>query len=298
MIRRIVIISAILMVIAPMALFAGGSSSSNSCDTKYPIVLAHGMGASAEILGIVDYWWGIEDALEDEGASVYVTSVNGMDATASKAADFAAQYRQILAITGKSKGNIVAHSHGTIYTRYAISNLGLANKVSSYTSLCGPHQGSAIADMIMYGVPDSLHGLVAAASDFIYTYIFGDTNPDSLTNGWEMTRNYMQNTFNPNTPDAAGVYYQSWGTKVKYFASSVAMEPTWLILLALEGSNDGLVATSSAPWGNFRGIKTGAWWGPGIDHFNMVNQVMGVTPGFDAPEFYVDMVSELKNWGH
>ena len=38
----------------------GGSS--DTCDTEYPIVLAHGMGASAEILGIVDYWWGIEDA--------------------------------------------------------------------------------------------------------------------------------------------------------------------------------------------------------------------------------------------
>jgi triacylglycerol lipase len=33
---------------------------------EYPIVLAHGMGAQAKIVNIVDYWWGIEDALEDE----------------------------------------------------------------------------------------------------------------------------------------------------------------------------------------------------------------------------------------
>src|SRR6056297_2553394 len=109
--------------ILPAAGFAGGSS--DTCDTEYPIVLAHGMGASAEILGIVDYWWGIEDALEDEGADVYITSVNGMDSTENKAWDFWGQYMQILSQTGASKANIIGHSHGTLYTRYAIANLDL-----------------------------------------------------------------------------------------------------------------------------------------------------------------------------
>ena len=53
--------------------------------------------------------------------------------------------------TNASKANIIAHSHGTLYTRYAISNLGLGSKVASYTSLCGPHRGSAVADWVMAG---------------------------------------------------------------------------------------------------------------------------------------------------
>ena len=55
-----------------VAAFAGGDST--KCATKYPVVLAHGMGAQAKIVNIVDYWWGIEDALKDEGAQVYITS--------------------------------------------------------------------------------------------------------------------------------------------------------------------------------------------------------------------------------
>lgn len=284
------------LLVLPVSGFASGSG--DSCATKYPVVLAHGMGASAEILGIVDYWWGIEEAIEGEGGDVYITSVNGMDGTAAKAASFKEQYLQILAVTGKSKANIIGHSHGTLYTRYAISNLGLENNVASYTGIAGPHRGSAIADMVMYGIPDSLKPAVAGSLDFIYAYLFGDTNPNTLQNGWDLTTDYMKNVFNPNTPDKPGVYYQSWAAKAKTSCPSVILEPTWLIMLAKEGANDGLVSVESAKWGNFRGVQDAAWYSPGCDHLNIVGQFFGVTPGFSAPEFYVGVVSDLKNRGY
>ena len=177
----IIVISAFICL--PSALFSAGDTS--KCDTKYPIVLAHGMGAQAKIVNIVDYWWGIEDALEDEGADVYITSVNGMDSTANKAASFKQQFLNILAISGKSKANIIGHSHGTIYTRFAISNLGLAPKVASYTGLSGPHRGSSVADFIFKIVPNQGWSLVGDALDIVYTFVFGDDNPNSLENGWK-----------------------------------------------------------------------------------------------------------------
>src|SRR5271157_996646 len=103
----------IIVLAVPIAVFAGGSSS--TCATKYPVVLAHGMGAQAKILGFIDYWGDIPGALSDEGARVYVTSVNAMDATSSKGASFRQQILEILAITGAAKVNIIGHSHGTIY---------------------------------------------------------------------------------------------------------------------------------------------------------------------------------------
>ena len=93
-----------ILVYLPVNGFSAGDSA--KCDTKFPIVMAHGMGAQAKIVDIVDYWWGLEDALEDEGADVYITSVNGMDSTANKAASFKKQVLEILAITKKSKVNI------------------------------------------------------------------------------------------------------------------------------------------------------------------------------------------------
>lgn len=297
--RRSLILSVIFAMLLPIPVWAGGSS--DSCATTYPIILAHGMGASAEILGIVDYWGGLDDVLEDEGADVYITSVNGMDSTANKATDFKAQFLQILAVSGASKANIIGHSHGTIYTRYAISNLGLSSKVASHTSIAGPHRGSAVADAVVGIVPDSLEWLVGDTMDFIYAFLFGDTNPNSLDNAYDVTRPYMTNTFNPNTPDMDGIYYQSWAGKIKTMAVNARnwyFIGTWPLLLAYEGANDGLVSVNSAKWGTFRGTEDGSWYSAGVDHLNIVGMPFGLTPGFDRDEFYIDLVSELKGWGY
>ncbi|BCS97008.1 hypothetical protein DSLASN_26400 [Desulfoluna limicola] len=297
--HRSLILSMIFFLLLPIPVLAGGSS--DSCATTYPIILAHGMGASAEILGIVDYWGGLDDVLEDEGADVYITSVNGMDSTVNKAVDFTAQFHQILAVSGASKANIIGHSHGTIYTRYAISNLGLSDKVASHTSIAGPHRGSAVADAVVGIVPDSLEWLVGDTMDFIYAFLFGDTNPNSLDNAYDVTRPYMINTFNPNTPNMPNVYYQSWAGKIKTMAVDARnwyFIGTWPLLLAYEGSNDGLVSINSAKWGNFRGTEDGSWYSAGVDHLNIVGMPFNLTPGFDRDEFYIDLVSELKGWGY
>ncbi|PKL17306.1 MAG: alpha/beta hydrolase [Spirochaetae bacterium HGW-Spirochaetae-5] len=285
-----------LLVTIPTALFSAGSDP--NCNTRYPVILAHGMGAQAKIVNVVDYWWGIEDALEDEGADVYVTSVNGMDSTANKAASFKRQFLNILAITGKTKANIIGHSHGTIYTRYAISNLALSGKVASYTSLSGPHRGSSVADLMFKMVPNQGWSIVGGALDIVYTFVFGDKNPNSLANGLEVTRSYMNNTFNPNCPNKSGIYYQSITSKIKYVSNSLVLQVPWLICKAYEGDNDGLVSVNSAKWGTFRGVVEGAAWAGGVDHLNIVNQFFGITPGFDAPQFYIDIVADLKNKGY
>lgn len=272
--------------------------NSGAAATKYPVILAHGMGASAEILGRWDYWWGVADALRKEGAEVYTTSVNGMDGTAAKAADFKRQFLEILATSGKPKANIIGHSHGTVYTRYAISNLGLADMVASHTSIAGPHRGSAVADAVVGIIPDAWEPLAGNTIDFIYTLLFGDTNPDSLQNAYDLTSTHMINNFNPNTPDISGIYYQSWTgimkSKVRrnwYFGA------TWQILQENEGENDGLVSVNSAKWGTFRGVEEGADWSAGVDHINIVGHPNGRTPGFDCDQFYIDIVSELKDMG-
>lgn len=291
-------ISILLSVIflLPITALAGGSS--DTCDTKYPIVLAHGMGFSATVFGAIDYWWGIPDELEDEGADVFITSVNGMDSTRNKAIDFKNQFLQIKAATGASKLNIIAHSHGTLYTRDAISNLGLSGYVASHTSIAGPHRGSALADMVVGIVPNSMEWLVGDTMDLVYIFLMGDSNPNSLANAYDITRPYMINTFNPNTPNKSGVYYQSWAAKAKTSCPSIILEATWLVMLAAEGANDGLVSVNSAKWGNFRGVQDAAWYSVGCDHANIVDQLFGITPGFDAPGFYVDIASDLKSRGY
>lgn len=291
-------ISAILLAMlisSPAALL--GSGSPPKCDTNYPVVLAHGMAATDQMFGFLDYFYGIKGTLTDEGADVYVTQVNAMDSTHSKAIQFRQQYLQILAASGSSKANIIGHSHGGIYTRYAVSNLGLADKTASLTTIGTPHRGSAVADVLVGLLGDTGGWLVGSVTDYVYAFLIGDTNPDSYENAVQLTRSYMNNTFNPNTPNAGGVYYQSYMTRIKVSDSALVLNATWMLLNFYEGQNDGLVSVNSSKWGNFRGTDSGAWWAPGVSHLNQVNHLFGYTPGFDAKGYYIDMVEDLKNRG-
>ena len=291
--KRLSVVFCLLLLVAGMPQIV---NASDACKTKYPIVLAHGMGASAEILGILDYWWNIPDGLRKEGATVFTTSVNGMDSTENKALAFKGQLLEILAETGAEKVNIIGHSHGTIYTRYAISNLGLGDRVASYTSLAGPHQGSRLADLLLRAPPWLLDAL-GDSLDFIYAAFFGDTNPNSHDNFVDVSAAYMQTAFNPKVPNVEGVEYQSHAAKAKFGCPSVILQPSWLVMLALEGANDGLVSVESAKWGRFCGVEDGAWYSPGVDHLNLVGQLFGITPGFDQQEFFREIVGDLQRRG-
>lgn len=57
--------------------------SSGYTQTKYPIVLGHGMLGFDSILG-VDYWYGIPASLRRDGASVYVTEVSQLDTSEAR----------------------------------------------------------------------------------------------------------------------------------------------------------------------------------------------------------------------
>ncbi len=82
--------------------------------TEYPVVLAHGfLGAEIYQLGgyeILDYWFGIAEAMRDEGAEVFVTSVSPVNSSYARGESLLAQIEDILAQTGAAKVHIIGHS--------------------------------------------------------------------------------------------------------------------------------------------------------------------------------------------
>lgn len=280
-----------------LAVPAVSMAATTKCATKYPVVLAHGMGAQAVIAGFINYWGTIPSALKNNGADVYITSVNSVDSTANKGAQWKAQVLQILALSGKEKVNLIGHSHGCLYTRYAISNLGMGSKVASHTSIAGPHRGSAMADLIMGILPEWLMDLGGPIVNDIMGFIMGDVNGDIVSNGYDLTRPNMA-IFNKNTLDVPGIYYQSYAYKITNALGGGVMLIPWEIMKRYEGDNDGLVSVTSAKWGNFRGVIDGGWWSwlGGVNHIAAVG-LFSVTAGYDAPTHFVNVVADLKNRG-
>jgi triacylglycerol lipase len=281
----------VLLFALPLVSMAGTKAA-----TKYPFVLSHGMGANANLMGIIDYWGDIPATMRNNGAKVYVTSGNPMQSKEYKAIEWKAQVQEILAITGAQKINLIGHSDGGLYTRYAISNLGMAPYVASYTSMSSPHRGSPIADAIMnLGASTGLTDAIAGLLDYVYLFIMSVPGTDCATNGTQETTWWMKTVFNPNVPDMAGVYYQSYGADAKTVIGGQIMTPLWLAIKSVEGANDGLVSVSSAKWGNYRGTLTG-WFG--INHLSEIGLLSLPTLGYDAPTHFVNMAADLKARGY
>lgn len=296
-----------------------------SCQTKYPIILAHGMGFEPSDT-YPNSFPGIVEALQARGAEVYTPTVAALGATRYKAEQFKEEFLKIQAISGAEKFNIMAHSHGCLYTRDAITNLGLAPYVVSHTSAAGVHHGTEIAGMSV-----KLAEVAPALGDMIMGLLpFGGDPELAEINIEQLTPDYMINVFNPNTPDVEGIYYQSWIGKYRRYPimkalvgmiqmiasangdeeggemtaeSAVAELYDSLPGLATEiyylggGENDGLVPVESAKWGNFLGVQTGPWWSPGVNHLDEVNLVPDGN-SFDAVSYWVKLVEDLKARGY
>ena len=133
-------VAATLSLTAGLTCAAGGYAQ-----TKYPIVLAHGMTGFDKI-GPVDYWYGIPADLRKNGAQVYLTSVSAFNSSEERGEQLLAQVKHILALSGATKVNIIGHSHGNQSARYVAGVR--PDLVASVTSVSGPTKGSDVADVI------------------------------------------------------------------------------------------------------------------------------------------------------
>lgn len=294
MFKAFIIIPTVMVIFFSVTCFNKNSNdSSSACKTKYPLVLVHGIAFRDVTLGY-EYWGEIPGRLREYGAAVYTGKQDAYAPIEVNAEMLKQTVDGILASTGSVKVNIIAHSRGGLEARYMISRLGMAGSVASLTTVSTPHRGSGMADIVMEKIKDK-----EAASSVInlYSRIIGDKNPESLKSGFQLTTEYMEK-FNKDVPDATGVYYQSYGSVI----SSGYPNPVWASLYGVmkktDGENDGLVSESSCRWGNFRGLVT-CDGKPLVTHADIIG--MNFITGedcFDAPAFFVQVVSELKGMGY
>lgn len=271
---------------------AGNKIASEYCGTKYPIVLVHGVGFRDTTI-LMKYWGDVPDILKRNGAFVRTGGQSAYGSIADNAADLKKQILSVLRATGSDKVNIIAHSRGGIEARYMITKLDMGAHVASLTTISTPHRGSSMADIIMNHVKDE--NVLTTVIDF-YAKIIGDGSPESFNAGKELTRDFMK-TFNEQTPDVSGVYYQSYAGAI----DDTILHPVWRAMYKSvkkrEGENDGLVSIDSAKWGTFKGVMTCDGKAK-VSHADEVG--MHALSGlfcFDAPAFYREAVHELVMMG-
>jgi triacylglycerol lipase len=274
------------------------SRSYRTAHSRYPLVFLHGFMGWDEIFKL-DYFYQVRAYLQTSGYEVFTPAINPVNSIEVRARELSPILDHILQVTGAEKLNIIAHSMGGLDARYLI-NHGFGDRIASLTTIGTPHSGTPIPGLVFKVLGRGDNILYKAFEYLVAGFISkGQKRPSDLNiraNLWNLSPDFLNETFNPNNPDNPNIYYQSyagvssitgWGTGDRM---DTILAP-FQIAFGLSERNDGLVSEESAKWGRFRGVVS-------ADHIDLIGQLFGTTSvRYQHLKFYKKIADELVDMG-
>nr|AAC05510.1 triacylglycerol lipase precursor [Pseudomonas luteola] len=304
--------AALMMAATTHVAMAATAPADNYATTRYPIILVHGLTGTDKYAGVLEYWYGIQEDLQQHGATVYVANLSGFqsdDGPKGRDEQLLAYVKTVLAATGATKVNLVGHSQGGLTSRYVPAVA--PDLVASVTTIGAADRGSEFADFVQ-GVlaydPTGLSSSVIAA----FVNVFGiltsssnNANQDALA-GLKTLTTAQAATYNQNYPSAGlgrpgscqtGRPTETVGgnTHLLYSWAGTAIQPT-LSVFGVTGATD----TSTIPLidpANVLDPSTLALFGTGTV---MINRASGQNDGLvsKCSALYGKVLSTSYKWNH
>lgn len=267
------------------------------CKTRYPLLLVHGVFFRDS--NKINYWGRIPKELERNGAVIFYGNHQSASSVSDSAQELTDRIRDIVSQTGCEKVNIIAHSKGGLDCRYAISFCGAEKYVASLSTINTPHRGCGFADYLLERIPKNVQDKIANTYNTSLKKL-GDTSPDFMAAVSDLTEKRCRELnciMDKEQGKFKDIFCQSVGSKLnKRTSGKFPLNFTYDLVKYFDGPNDGLVSEKSFQWGEkytFLTVKGKR----GISHGDMVDLNRENIPGFDVREFYVRLVSDLKERG-
>ncbi len=264
------------------------------CKTKYPLVMIHGVFFRDSKK--FNYWGRIPEELTKNGAEIFYGNHESASPVRKSGEELALRIKEILKETGAEKVNIIAHSKGGLDCRYMISRCGMENYIASLTTINTPHRGCEFAEYLLdERMPEKTKEAIA------FTYnnalkMLGDKDPDLVSAVTDLTKTACT-ALNTYVLDSSKVYYQSVGSILENNKGGrFPLNYSYHLVKEFDGPNDGLVGEKSFEWGSsFTMLRPKGK--RGISHGDMIDLNRENIRGFDVREFYVQLVSDLREKG-
>lgn len=301
---------ALLALLVTSLSSTGAARAAGYTETRYPIVLAHGMAGFDRIFGVVRYWHGIPEALHKGGAEVFVTRVSQFHRTEVRGEQLLDQIEEILAITGKAKVHIIGHSHGGLDARYVAAVR--PELVASVTTIGSPHHGADLANFVHEHMSDGslakgVLGFLGNKLGTILALLSGAENPQDAVAALDALTTESMAAFNarypqglPSSPcadgpqEVDGVRYFSWsGTRTATNIFDLSDVALFLASRVYGEDNDGLVGRCSSHLGKI--IRSDY----AQNHLDEVNQLFGLVHLFSSSpvSIFRAHANRLRNLG-
>jgi len=245
---------------------------------------------------MLNYWYGIEEALKEAGCKVLTAKVPPFGTIEERAKLLDALLTEKCKeypdkVEGERlKINLVGHSMGGLDSRYLISKIQSEDspyEVVSLTTVGTPHHGSECADFLMSWIQND---------DTIMAVC-----PKAIP---QLTSKYLKE-FNREVRNKPGVMYFSYGALmnphgIKLFRATYEIIKSEIMKKGLKNiENDGMVSVDLARWGNYMGTLED------VDHMDLINWTNRIRatvdkvmfnqkPSFNAIALYLDIAETLS----
>ncbi|KPI10688.1 lipase class 2 [Actinobacteria bacterium OK074] len=144
--------------------------------THDPIVFVHGLSSSASSW---DDWVADFKADGYTSSELNVWSYDWTQSNATTASQLATVVKNVLAQTGASKVDIVAHSMGALSSRYFLKNLSGTSYVDHFVSVAGVNHGTSVASLCGWLYTSCKE--MQTGSSFLTALNSGDETPGSVS---------------------------------------------------------------------------------------------------------------------
>ena len=261
------------------------------CKTKYPLLMVHGV--FFRDFKFPPYWGRIPAELEKNGAKIFYGKHQSAASVVDSAEELKQRIEEICNETDCEKVNVIAHSKGGLDIRETLRLC--PEKIASVTTVNTPHRGCLFADFLLEKVPENMQEKIAKGYNAVAKKI-GDKSPDFLAAVRDLTAEKCEK-FDKTHPISENIFCRSVGSVLTHpSGGKFPLNFTYRLAKYFDGKNDGLVSVSSCEWGGCHRLlePTGD---RGISHGDVIDLNRENIPGFDVREFYVELVSELKNKG-
>ena len=285
-------------------------AASTFTQTRYPIVLAHGLTGFRQLFGVVDYFNGIPSDLRSGGARVFVTQVSAVASATQRGEQLLQQIETIVATTGAGKVNLIGHSEGGLDARYV---MGVRpDLIASLTTVATPHLGADLADFLAdnisgNGFNQTVLALFGNTLGTIIDLLTGMPSQQDAIGALDSLSSAGAAVFNRRFPaglaatrcgatpsSVGGIQLFSWaGSSSLTNVLDLSDPALGLTSLVYSEASDGLVGRCSARFGkvirdDFR-----------MNHLDEVNQLFGLTSVFESSPVAVfrSHANRLKNAG-
>ena len=255
---------------------------------NYPVLLCHGYGGLSMLISESPMHKSCMH-LREYGIHAFAPNIVPYATIDIRAKQWVDVIHKLKKQYGYSKFNVVAHSMAGLDMRYAITHLEIESEIASLTSIAAPHRGTSLAETVLTA-PDTIKEKLGELADWVGENIFPSQKSDSVAAVKQLTRDYVIQVFNPETPDVEGIPYFSYSAAVGKGTNSplnAIYKVQNQIIYQNEGVNDSFVTVESAKWGNH--LKT-----VDLSHLEQIFIQVSKERKPKVEAFWLDLVMNLK----